>query len=302
MSVTLRPAMPDDVGAAARFLNERALLLTGSPDLSETELRTFWTTPGLVLEQDVVLAVDAEGAVVGYGDFQDETRDGSVLWLDVRGDEPGPILDLLERRVAETGAPGGVVRTFTYPGDEVVREALSARGFEVVRRSYRMEIELDGPPRPAAWPPGVSVREAPGEAELPLLHRLQLESFADHWGFHPTPYEEWAHWQREGGAADPSLRFVAEEESDPVGVLLCHAHGQGDPELGWVGVLGVLRPWRGRGIGSALLAHAFAVFHARGYRRVGLGVDAENTTGAVRLYERAGMRVAHAYEIWERPL
>ena len=57
-------------------------------------------------------------------------------------------------------------------------------------------------------------------------------------------------------------------------------------------VLGVLRSHRRRGIGEALLRYAFVEFKGRGFERVGLGVDAESPTGAVALYERAGMHVA----------
>jgi len=49
-----------------------------------------------------------------------------------------------------------------------------------------------------------------------------------------------------------------------------------------VGELGVLAPWRGRGIASALLGRAFATFASRGLPRVMLNVDSENSTGAVR--------------------
>ena len=65
----------------------------------------------------------------------------------------------------------------------------------------------------------------------------------------------------------------------------------GDPGVGWIPSLGVRRPWRRRGIGLALLRHAFEEFGRRGKRAVGLGVDAESVTGAVELYERAGMHV-----------
>jgi ribosomal protein S18 acetylase RimI-like enzyme len=44
----------------------------------------------------------------------------------------------------------------------------------------------------------------------------------------------------------------------------------------------------------------FSTFQSRGLPRVGLGVDAESTTGAVRLYENAGMTVAERNDIWER--
>ena len=76
------------------------------------------------------------------------------------------------------------------------------------------------------------------------------------------------------------------------GVAICRHQGETEPGLGWVRVLGVLRSHRRRGIGEALLRHAFAEFKRRGFERVGLGVDASSPTGAVALYERAGMHVA----------
>ena len=71
--------------------------------------------------------------------------------------------------------------------------------------------------------------------------------------------------------------------------------------MGWVDTLAVRRPWRRRGLGLALLLHSFRELRARGRERVGLGVDGENTTGAVRLYERAGMHVARRSDTYERP-
>ncbi len=69
---------------------------------------------------------------------------------------------------------------------------------------------------------------------------------------------------------------------------------------GWVDQLGVLAPARGRGIGAALLRRSFAMFAGRGLRRALLSVDAENPTGATRLYERVGMRVVNRWDWWER--
>jgi hypothetical protein len=53
-------------------------------------------------------------------------------------------------------------------------------------------------------------------------------------------------------------------------------------------------------LGRALLRHTFAEFVSRGFRAVGLGVDAENATGAVQVYERAGMHVERTNLIVER--
>jgi ribosomal protein S18 acetylase RimI-like enzyme len=74
-----------------------------------------------------------------------------------------------------------------------------------------------------------------------------------------------------------------------------------EPARGWVGSIGVLPQWRGRGIGEALLRTSFAEFWRRGERRVALGVDAHNAA-ATRLYERAGMHVLYRITLYEKEL
>jgi ribosomal protein S18 acetylase RimI-like enzyme len=78
-----------------------------------------------------------------------------------------------------------------------------------------------------------------------------------------------------------------------------------DPERsggGWIGAIGVRPAWRGRGLAKALLLHSFREFHRRGQRRVGLGVDSENSTGATKLYESVGMVVDTEQVVWEKVL
>jgi GNAT superfamily N-acetyltransferase len=69
---------------------------------------------------------------------------------------------------------------------------------------------------------------------------------------------------------------------------------------GYVGLLGVRRPWRGRGLAKALLHRTFAEFWRRGLTHVTLGVDAESPTGATQLYERVGMRVESENVVFEK--
>jgi ribosomal protein S18 acetylase RimI-like enzyme len=52
----------------------------------------------------------------------------------------------------------------------------------------------------------------------------------------------------------------------------------------------------------ALLHHTFGEFQQRGYQRVTLGVDAENLSGATRLYKKAGMTVAREFAVYEKEL
>jgi len=51
-----------------------------------------------------------------------------------------------------------------------------------------------------------------------------------------------------------------------------------------------------------LLKHAFAAFYANGSKRAGLGVDADSLTGALRLYEHAGMHVSRQFNQYEKEL
>lgn len=88
---------------------------------------------------------------------------------------------------------------------------------------------------------------------------------------------------------DPTLWFLAMAGEEVAGISLCYDHAFDDHEMGWVGSLGVRRPWRGQGLGLALLQHSFQEFHRRGKARGGLSVDAESLTGATRLYLKAGM-------------
>ena len=73
-------------------------------------------------------------------------------------------------------------------------------------------------------------------------------------------------------------------------------------DMGWVNALGVRTSRRRRGLGELLLRTAFAEFARRGETRVGLGVDTENETGATRLYERVGMRVAFRTNVFRKDL
>ena len=62
------------------------------------------------------------------------------------------------------------------------------------------------------------------------------------------------------------------------------------------------RDMKVKGLVLALLHHSFGIFHDRGYKRVGLGVDSENLDRATDLFKKAGMRVAHEFVNYEKEL
>jgi ribosomal protein S18 acetylase RimI-like enzyme len=72
--------------------------------------------------------------------------------------------------------------------------------------------------------------------------------------------------------------------------------------VGWISLLGVRPRWRGRGLGEALLVQSLNAFHSRGRRRAALNVDVDNTTGALRLCTKVGMKPTPAFTVWSKTL
>jgi len=190
-----------------------------------------------------------------------------------------------------------IASTSALAADRAAVELITGRGFEPVRHFYRMLVDLEEPPPPPVWPEGFEVSTfEPGEEEE--LHGVIEEAFAEHWGQEPRDLE---HWQSSTfGQAwwDPSLVYLV-RKGDQVAAGEINAIRFG---VGWIGSLGTRKPWRGLGLGRALLLHAFGELYRRGERRVGLAVDAGNETGAVRLYESVGMRISWQADVYHKHL
>ena len=136
------------------------------------------------------------------------------------------------------------------------------------------------------------------EPDDPAIFAAVEEAFREHWGFQPERYEEWLDEWRGSATYDPTLWLVATEDEEIVGAMLANVVGSD----GWIGDLAVRDAWRRRGVGESLLRAAFAMFASRGVTTVMLNVDRDNTTGATRLYERAGMHVRRRWSIVAKTL
>jgi mycothiol synthase len=177
---------------------------------------------------------------------------------------------------------------------------LREHGYSQIRSGYEMRIVLEEPPPQPTWPAGISVRSMIPNQEEEAVYRADIEAFRDHWGFVERPFEEdfarWLHYTQNNPHYDPSCLFLALDGDQIAGLCLCVPQDNEYPDTAWVNTVGVLRPWRRRGIALALLHHAFGEFYRRGIYKVGLGVDADSLTGATKLYEKAGM---HVYRQWD---
>jgi ribosomal protein S18 acetylase RimI-like enzyme len=199
-----------------------------------------------------------------------------------------------------------VMQTTAYKQHEPSHRRLREYGMTQVRHYWTMMIDLDGPPPPAEWPEGISLRTLRDDADLEAVIRTVQEAFQDHWGYVHSSVEEemetWRHIIKNDQRFDSSLWWMAIDGDEVAGISLCWPSRNGDESVGWVGTLGVRRPWRKRGLGLALLRHSFGEFYRRGKARVGLGVDSTNLTGATRLYEKAGMRVIEQSDLYQKVL
>ncbi len=301
----LRAPTMADVPAIVATMNELSQSLHGSGEMSEAELRLWFEAPDFDLDTDVVVAEAADGSIAAYGDLSDPSNEGRLVWLDIHTRPGAPegagaaVVDELEQRALAHLAADGRLKAYVAEEDTKLAELFRARGYRVVRHSFRMEADLASVPAAPEWPGGIAVRTfRPGEDDR-SVYEVQEETFADQLDHERLSYDEWRHWTF-GQTFDPELLFLAEDGDQLAGIVIARPERGGDETLGWISVLGVRRPWRRRGLGRALLLHAFRELRARGKPRAGLGVDGSNPTGAVQLYERAGMTVARRYDHWER--
>lgn len=259
------------------------------------------------LDRDAWVAIGPAGGLAGYGYVRQRGHVRMDAEVYVHPDRTGRGIGTALARLAEARArehvplapPGArvVVHNWINARNPAARGLLEREGYAPVRYFYRMEIDLREALPPPDWPPGVGVRPFVRVRDERRFYETVEEAMGDHWGHVPVGFEEWTR-HRIGPAFDPGLWFLALDGDAPAGaVLLSVAEG-----IGWVDTLAVRRPWRRRGLGLALLRHAFAEFRRRGAGRAALGVDAASPTGATRLYERAGMRVAQEYATYGKEL
>jgi mycothiol synthase len=306
----LRPAKWDDLEPVAQLILDECTA-AGDPDIavSPEELRGEWESPGFNLEIDAWVVTTEDGRVVGFEEFVNRYAHASLqgdgyVHPEFMGKGIGTtMLRALEERALkemELAEPEHRVsiRNGMSIGDTVAREMHENEGYKPIRFFWRMEITLDEAPPAPKWPEEIELRPFDAKIHNFLLYQADQEAFGDHWGFTPISFEDWEHRTVERDDYDPDLYFVAWDGEEIAGFAVCR-YRMGN---GWISMLGVRRPWRKRGLGLALLHHAFGEYHKRGDKVVNLGVDAANQTGATRLYKKAGMHVGAEYVSYEKEL
>ena len=310
LSLTLRPARWADLNAVAKLTHEVAEMEGDSLFvLTAEELANEWKSEGFDVERDVFVVENRDGRLVGSEEFYNESghhqlkADGCVH-PEFRGLGIGSSLleKIAERAQAEMAlaAPGErvFIQSLVNNKDEAGHTLLRNNGYAPVRYFWRMEIKLQEAPATVTFPDGIELRPFIKDEHAVLVWQADNEAFRDHWGSRERTYEEWSHGKFGNPNFDPTLWMVAWDGNQVAGF----SHNRLRKGIGWIGTIAVRRPWRGKGLGTALMRHTFSEFYKRGMTTIGLGVDSANLTGATRLYERAGMYVAGEFAVYEKEL
>ncbi len=305
---TVRAPTMDDVETIYQLVAACSLAEHGETDFTLADVRSYWTNSIADLASDAWAVFSPQGELAGAADVSRRAPDQLWCYTNVHPEHVGRglgtyLLTRSEQRMrawAEQARPQTQVmsRQEISAGDARARQMLERHGYAPVRRSWRMQIEMSEPPAQPEWPLGISVRAFVSGRDEYAVYEAMEEAFEEHWGHVPRTFDEYAQWNFQGERYDPSLYFLAVDGDTVAGCALCRQR----PEMGRVGGLGVRRAYRRRGVGLALLRHAFAEFYRRGERTVSLIVDAENSTGAVLLYERASMRAVHEWVEYAKKL
>ena len=301
-----RAPTADDAHAVAGLIAACQLADGGAAEMTADELLDDWHGLDLAQEAVVVLAPDRRPAgyadvlnrryvrVSVYGYVHPQQRGRGVGTYLVRWGEAW-----VERHMALAPADARVVvEHFCHASNGAAQRLLESLGYAHARTHYWMAIALEAAPPQPTWPEGLAPRTFVAGQDEQAVYEAGEEAFQDTWDRPPSTPERWLA-PTQAPDFDPTLWFLAEDQrGEIVGVCLCRVVAG----RGHVDTIGVRRHGRRRGLGLALLQHAFGELFRRGVTGVSLTTDSESRTGAPRLYSRAGMRVSKSYVLYRKQL
>jgi ribosomal protein S18 acetylase RimI-like enzyme len=210
------------------------------------------------------------------------------------------------RQIAE-GHPEDGPRTLeTWAWDTEVAWAslLQDEGYEAVRYGFSMvRPDLEEIPD-LPLPEGLEVRPV-GPEQVAAVWDAAREAFRDHWGYSEDDWslEDLKEWQ-ESPTYEPELWRVAWAGDEVAGMVLSFIDQEENAEYGrlrgYTETICVRRPWRRQGLARALIARSFLAIKERGMTEAALGVDAENTNGALQLYKGMGFGVVKQHTTYRK--
>jgi GNAT superfamily N-acetyltransferase len=319
MSYTYRPINMDT--DFKMYYEQYCVELTekyGSFNMSESEVRAEFADPAFNVATDTQAAFTTDGKMVAsavvFATHDVPVRPRLFGYVLPEYRNQGIATRLIEwgieraKQVFERVPADARVVLQSWGMLESEKQLLEGMGYELARLSLEMRMEFDEAPPQVEFPQGMDLFTYAEHPQLIDFVRVRQATFRDHRGFVEEPLEKTtAAWQKYIDARPdfiPELMIMLKDGANDVGMVFASPATEEEADRGYIESIGISREYRRRGLGMALLQYTFGELYKRGIHKVALGVDGSSLTGAVELYKKAGMYIAHvhnAYELELRP-
>lgn len=187
-----------------------------------------------------------------------------------------------------------VFEAWLRSGERDARAFLERRGYAPMRWGHAMDRDLSEPIPDVPLPPGIVLRDPAPDERMRVMLGWD-EASRDTWEYNGVDAETLAQILEDPDYSDFAHWAIAWDGDEPVAGILGYVDEQDNARSGrrrgYVEHIWTRRPWRGRGIAGALIAHSLRTLRDEGLETGHLMVDADNPSGAGSLYARMGFRI-----------
>lgn len=254
---------------------------------------------------------ETAGMVNAYVDKLRKEEKGFIQWLGVlpkfRGN--GIAKKLVEKSIESLKHRGmKVAETWAQTDREACVHVFESFGFKQARVTSIMKRSLKNIPCNIGENIEVTIRNmrVEDEEDIKLLNRLDNETFKEHFNFRPRTIEETKYALFEMPWYNEQKWFFAVLDNQPLGYAGIGIdeglNKEKNMKWGWILDIGILKPYRKKGIGTRLMLHSMQSLKSSGMEEVLLYVDDMNPTNAIKLYKKLGFKALRKSIIYQLPL
>ena len=319
MTITIRNYDSRDLQAIITMINANDAIEKIEDGTSMEEMQAELESPDLNPEQNIFVGEDENGKIVAYAwsRLHNEPAESTFrTWFVVHPDARPSGLEtrMLDRlyhraneRLPECTNNQVSLHTIANLLERNRIAVVEQFGMWEIRRFWQMVRPLDAPIPEPQFLKGVILRAYRVKDDDEKMHAAHNEAFRDHFGHSESTPDRWVHYVNQPFFR-PDLTIVAEDKAtgEVAGYCAVIVNREENKRIGiqrgWIDLLGVRRPWRKHGLGTALLLKGMHDFREAGLTQAALGCDSENPTGATRIYERVGFSIAKTRVAFRKPL